>query len=113
MHRNGCRVLNEEKKTEKRREIIGVCLDCFVEKGLTVTTTKDLCTAAKLQNGGIYYYFSTKEEIVLACVEEAISRIEKGAFNIVLEDISDIKSMMNHLGELANKMNLADRKSVV
>jgi len=105
MHRNGCRVLNEEKKTEKRREIIGVCLDCFVEKGLTVTTTKDLCTAAKLQNGGIYYYFSTKEEIVLACVEEAISRIEKGAFNIVLEDISDIKSMMNHLGELADKMS--------
>lgn len=105
MHRNGCHVLNEEKKTEKRREIIGVCLDCFVEKGLTVATTKDLCTAAKLQNGGIYYYFSTKEEIVLACVEEAISRIEKGAFNIVLEDISDIKSMMNHLGELADKMS--------
>ncbi len=39
------------------------------------------------KNGGIYYYFSTKEEIVLACAEEAISRIEKAAFAIVLEDI--------------------------
>lgn len=97
--------MTEEKKTEKRREIIGVCLDCFVEKGLTVATTKDLCTAAKLQNGGIYYYFSTKEEIVLACAEEAISRIEKSAFDVVFEDISDIKSMMNHLGELADKMS--------
>lgn len=97
--------MNEEKKTEKRREIVGVCLDCFVEKGLTVTTTKDLCTAAKLQNGGIYYYFSAKEEIVLACAEEAINRIEKGAFDIVLENISDIKGMMNHLGELADKMS--------
>jgi len=28
--------LNEEKKTE-------VCFDCFMEKGLTVATTKDLC----------------------------------------------------------------------
>lgn len=97
--------MNEEKKTEKRREIVGVCLDCFVEKGLTATTTKDLCTAAKLQNGGIYYYFSTKEEIVLACAEEAINRIEKNAFDIVLENISDIKGMMNHLGELADKMS--------
>lgn len=97
--------MTEEKKTEKRREIIGVCLDCFVEKGLTVATTKDLCTAAKLQNGGIYYYFSTKEEIVLACAEEAISRIEKSAFDVVFEDISDIKSMMSHLGELADKMS--------
>lgn len=56
--------------------MIGICLDCFVEKGLTVTTTTDLCNANNLQNGGIYYYFDTKEEMVLACVEEAISRIE-------------------------------------
>ena len=97
--------MREEKKAEKRQELVGVCLDCFVEKGLTVATTKDLCKAAKLQNGGIYYYFSTKEEIVLACAEEAISRIEKAAFAIVLEDIRDIKSMMDHLGELADKMS--------
>ncbi len=53
--------MREEKKAEKRQELVGVCLDCFVEKGLTVATTKDLCKAAKLQNGGIYYYFSTKD----------------------------------------------------
>lgn len=98
-------VLREEKKAEKRKDLVGICLDCFVEKGLTVATTKALCKAAKLQNGGIYYYFSTKEEIVLACAEEAISRIEKAAFAIVFEDISDIKSMMDHLGELADKMS--------
>ena len=84
--------MREEKKAEKRQELVGICLGCFVEKGLTVTTTKDLCRAAKLQNGGIYYYFSTKEEIVLACAEEAISRIEKAAVAIVFEDISDIQS---------------------
>ena len=66
--------MREEKKAEKRQELVAACLDCFVEKGLTVATTKNLCKAAKLQNGGIYYYFSTKEEIVLACAEEAISR---------------------------------------
>lgn len=97
--------MSEDKKTERRKEIIGVCLDCFVEKGLTATTTKDLCAAAKLQNGGIYYYFSTKEEIVLACAEEAIDRIENGAFDIVFKDISDIKSMMDRLGTMADKMS--------
>ena len=106
---NGDYYMNEDKKKEKRNEIIGVCLDCFVKKGLTVTTTKDLCTAANLQNGGIYYYFSTKEEIVLACAEEAINRIEKSAFGIVLEDISDIRSMMDRLVTLADKMSLTMR----
>ena len=102
---NGDYYMNEDKKKEKRNEIIGVCLDCFVKKGLTVTTTKDLCTAANLQNGGSYYYFSTKEEIVLACAEEAINRIEKSAFGIVLEDFSDIRSMMDRLVTLADKMS--------
>ena len=97
--------MSEDKKAERRREITGACLDCFVKMGLTVTRTKDLCAAANLQNGGIYYYFSTKEEIVLACAEEAIDRIEKSAFGIVLEDISDIRSMMERLGALADKMS--------
>ena len=79
---------------------------CFVEKGLTVATTKDLCTAAKLQNGGIYYYFSTKEEIVLACAEEAISRIERSAFDIVLEDIITLDKVLIYA-----KDYLADNKS--
>ena len=85
--------------------MIGICLDCFVEKGLTVTTTTDLCNANNLQNGGIYYYFDTKEEMVLACVEEAISRIEQGAFSIAFEDIKDIANMMDHLGTLADELS--------
>lgn len=85
--------------------MIGICLDCFVEKGLTVTTTTDLCNANNLQNGGIYYYFDTKEEMVLACVEEAISRIEQGAFSIAFEDIKDVANMMDHLGTLADELS--------
>lgn len=97
--------MREEKKQEKRNEIIGVCLDCFVAKGLTAVTTKDLCTAANLQNGGIYYYFTSKEEIVLACAEAAINRIEEGAFDIVFNDLSDIKGMMERLRVRADKMS--------
>ena len=97
--------MREEKKAEKRQELVGVCLDCFVEKGLTVATTKDLCKAAKLQNGGIYYYFSTKEEIVLACAEEAISRIEKaaGALDIIAEQISDVADYRTYIRDITFK----------
>ena len=97
--------MNTSKKAERTKEIIGICLDCFVEKGLTVTTTTDLCNANNLQNGGIYYYFDTKEEIVLACAEEAISRIEQSAFSIVFEDVKDVANMMDHLGTLADELS--------
>lgn len=98
-------VLKPSKKAERTKDIIGICLDCFVEKGLTVTTTTDLCNANNLQNGGIYYYFDTKEEMVLACAEEAISRIEQRAFSIALENIKDVANMMNHLGTLADELS--------
>ena len=96
--------MREEKKLEKRKRVTAICLDTFIEKGLTVTTTKDLSTAAGVQNGGIFYYFSTKEEIILTCAEEAIDRIEKRAFDIALNDLTDIENMFDQLGALADQM---------
>ncbi len=103
--KNGGQSLSEEKKIKKRRELLSLCLDCLIEKGLTAATTKDLCSAAQLQNGGIYYYFTSKEEIVLACAEEAINRIEQAALDVVFEDLNDIRHMMEHLGSMADKMS--------
>ena len=72
---------------------------------LWVQKMNSIRNANNLQNGGIYYYFDTKEEIVLACGEEAISHIEQGAFSIALEDIKDVTNMMNHLGTLADELS--------
>lgn len=91
--------------SKKISKVIDTCLDCFIEKGLTVTTTKDLCDALGVCNGAIYYYFKTKEEIVVSCAEEAIDRIEKSAFGFVLENLNDIADMMDRLGALADKLS--------
>ena len=103
--KNGGQNLSEEKKIKKRRELLGLCLDCLIEKGLTAVTTKELCSAVQLQNGGIDDYFTSKDEIVLACAEEAINRIEQAALDVVFEDLNDIRHMMEHLGSMADKMS--------
>lgn len=95
--------MREEAK--KISKVIETCLDCFIDKGLTLTTTKDLCDALGVCNGAIYYYFKTKEEIVLSCAEAAIDRIEQSAFAIVLENLKDIADMMGHLKTLADRMS--------
>lgn len=94
-----------KRTKQKMQSLIQQSLDVFVEKGLTVTTTTDLCNAVGLQNGGIYYYFDTKEEIVIACAEAAIERIEKRAFSMALEDLGDIEYMINHLGSMAEELS--------
>lgn len=95
--------MREESK--KITKVINTCLDCFIAKGLTATTTKDLCDALGVCNGAIYYYFKTKEEIVLACAEESINRIEQKTFTFVLENLKDIADTMNRLSELADELS--------
>lgn len=97
--------MNTSKKEKKTKELIQIALQTFVERGLTVTSTNDLCTAAGLNSGGIFYYFDNKEQIVIACAEAAIDKIEKCAFGMVLEDIGDINRMVSHLGEMAAELS--------
>ncbi len=87
----------------KRKEIINVCLETFMEKGLN-TPTKELCKALNMQTGGIFYYFATKDEIILACAEEAKARIERDLFGIALHDLYDPDKLAHTLYESAVKM---------
>ena len=64
-------------ETDRRKEVVNICLDLFVEKGLYKTSTRDLSKALQLQSGGLYYYFQTKDDVVVACVEAAILPLEK------------------------------------
>ncbi len=56
-------------------------------KGLAQTSTKNLCDALNLNSGGVFYYFKTRDEIVIACAEEAKKRIETDLFGIAISDI--------------------------
>lgn len=64
-------------ENDRKKEVINICLDLFIEKGLTSTSTRSLSSALKLQNAGLYYYFESKDEAVIACAEEAALRLEK------------------------------------
>lgn len=89
---------------ERKKEVINICLDLFIEKGLTATSTRDLSSALKLQHAGLYYYFESKDEAVIACAEEAALRLEKALIPGALRDISDPDIMMKRLQSRANEM---------
>ena len=90
--------------SDRRKEILNVCLDTFINKGLSETTVRDLSTALKLQSGGIYYWFKDKDEAVVACAEEAALRLENFLIFPALKDIKDPDKMMKHLKIRADEM---------
>ena len=90
--------------TERKKEIIDICLDCFIENGINAST-RTLSSAINMQSGGVYYYFKSKTELVTACADEAIKRIENRAFGYALKNISDIEKMLDSLGDIANELS--------
>lgn len=91
-------------KEERKKEIVDICLDCFIENGINAST-RTLSSAINMQSGGVYYYFKSKTELVTACAEEAICRIEDRAFGYVLKNISDIEKVLDSLGDIANELS--------
>ena len=89
---------------DRKKEVINVCLDHFIEKGLSETSTRSLSGALKLQNAGLYYYFSSKDEAVILCAEEAALRLENALLLPALKDLSNPDLMMNRLKSRADEM---------
>lgn len=84
-------------EADRRKAVVQTCLDLFVEKGLYNTSTRDLSRALKLQSGGLYYYFQTKDDVVVACVEAAIQKLEEVLILPVLHECEKPSEMMKLL----------------
>lgn len=89
----------------KKKSVVERCLNCFIERGLFETTTRDLSKAINLQSGGIYQYFMTKDEIVIACAEEAALKLEEKLILNLINDIENPDLLMEHIHERADEMS--------
>ena len=54
------------KAEETRQRILDSALELFREKGFDETTMRDVAAAAGMATGAAYYYFRSKEELVMA-----------------------------------------------
>ena len=89
---------------DRKKEVIENCLNLFITKGLSETSTRDLSASLKLQNAGLYYYFSSRSEAVISCVEAAVLRIESKMIIAALKDVNDPDKMINNLYRHADEM---------
>jgi AcrR family transcriptional regulator len=75
----------DEKKDERRSQILQAAMSCFAEKGYHLTTMDDIVAASGLSKGSIYWYYKSKKDILMAILEVAFAEIGEAAAGI-LED---------------------------
>ncbi len=88
----------------KKRKIISGSLKAFMARGLNHTSTKDLSEALNMNESHIFYYFKTKDDIVIACADEAKIKIEKELIGSALKNIDNPDELEKDLYMRATKM---------
>jgi len=63
--------LKPEELKARRMEIIEAARACFLRSGFHQTTTDEICHEASITPGGLYHYFSSKDELIAAVVEHS------------------------------------------
>lgn len=63
---------------ERREQILNAALEAFHVKGYGQTSVRELGAAVGMSVAGMYHYFSTKEDILFAIVDNSVDRLLAG-----------------------------------
>jgi AcrR family transcriptional regulator len=78
---------------ETRRRIYESALELFREKGFEQTTMRDIAAKAGVALGGAYYYFSTKDAIVLGFYRE----MQESSQEAILQALAGRKKLRDRI----------------
>ena len=65
-------VVDTQKRSAKRSQIVKVATKHFAERGYGSTRMEDIAAELEMKAGSLYYYFDSKEAILAAIVEENV-----------------------------------------
>lgn len=65
--------VSKEHKEQRRANILEAAKEVFIEYGYEQTTMKHIMDAANVSRGGLYQYFSNKEDVYETILEEMLS----------------------------------------
>lgn len=78
----------EREKLYKRREILLAALKVFAEKGYEHANIEEVAQRAEFSKGALYNYFSNKEEIFIALLEEGFEDLSQIVESSIRTDVS-------------------------
>jgi AcrR family transcriptional regulator len=68
------REIKQERAARTRMEILQASTELFARRGILATTMNELAKAIKMTPGALYWHFPTKEDLLLAAMEEVHRR---------------------------------------
>ncbi len=86
---------------ERKAQILAAARDVFVKKGFDAARMEDIAESAGLSIGGVYWYYRSKEEIILDLMT-----------SLTHADLSDLRALMDAPGTVAERLKGYIRASI-
>ncbi len=80
-------------ESNRREELLRVCARLFREKGFDATTIRDISTAAGMHSGSPFYHFKTKQEMLVAVMEQGLTEGLRRTEEVVALDLPPEKKL--------------------
>ena len=85
--KRGGSILDMKKPTRQR--LVEAARELFLAKGYEATSVADVLARAEVNSGSLYYFFKTKEQLLLAVLDEYVDLLEPMILRPVFERVSD------------------------
>jgi AcrR family transcriptional regulator len=69
--------VSDEHRASRRNEILVAARTCVIDQGFHKTTMADVIRTSGLSAGAVYGYFKSKEELVAAIADDALSTVDQ------------------------------------
>ena len=89
---------NERRKAMTRTKLLAAARRLFASQGFEQTTIRDIAAAADIALGGFYNYFPTKEDVLAALLEGALS-----------EQLELLTLRQDQVDDVAERVSIAHR----
>jgi len=90
---------------ERRRELMDAAERLFITEGYVQTSIGDIVNEVKVSQGTFYYYFDSKEDVLVAVLEKEIMSMESDFCQIAnrndLDEAVKLNSMLNRFISIA------------
>jgi AcrR family transcriptional regulator len=86
----------KRKSDATRERILKAALEMFHERGFDSTTMRDIAAGAEMAIGAAYYYFESKDAIVLAIYDQARTEMEP-KLEEALESSRDLRERLHRI----------------
>jgi AcrR family transcriptional regulator len=79
------RKIKQDRAVKTREHILNSAIQLFARRGILATTMAELSRAIKMTPGALYWHFATKEDLLLAAIEELHGRFVQSFEPILLK----------------------------